>query len=108
MRTFLTLAVLAVLHFSCAHGQKAVLPEARQKVAVLKPLLGLSYEQVKKMEDAESSYLKLCKTAAGDEAKRQRANALRSSSLQRILSREQFVKFQAIENKRIKPVPLRS
>ncbi|MGC4232050.1 MAG: hypothetical protein QM594_03480 [Niabella sp.] len=109
MKSIYFLLIAGVLFVSCASSQTNT--EAKTKINEWRSLLKLSPEQVTKLETVESDYLaKMQKLKTADKKYNDQLSRLkqkRDISLQRILSREQYIKFQALEDNRIKRVPIR-
>lgn len=97
--------------FSCASSQNSVTYEAKRKIDELRYLIKLSPEQTKKLTIVETNYLKrsndLTESEKIQKSSLTKLNEKRTSSYKKILSREQFIKFQAIDKKLIKQVPVR-
>ena len=106
MKAIYFLLIAGVLFVSCASSQTYTVPEARTKINEWRSLLKLSPDQVTKLETAESDYLaKMQKLKTADKKYNEQLCKLkqkRDISLQRILSREQYIKFQILEDNRIK------
>lgn len=111
MKAIYFLLIAGILFISCASSQNNTVPEAKSKINEWRSLLKLSTEQVTKLETVESDYLaKTQKLNTADKKYNEQLSRLkqkRDISLQKILSREQYIKFQALEDNRIKRVPIR-
>jgi len=104
--------IFAVIFFglssTLAFSQKTNNNEINAKVEHLKSLLNLTDDQAKKLKQAETDYqnqLKKLNKNTNEKALTQLKDK-RSKKIQAGLTREQFLKFDAVENGRIKQVPI--
>lgn len=108
--SYFFIAALFLL-FSCASSQKAsYLKETQKKILALKPLIDLTDEQVEKMIIIEADFLKGSKALKYSPSYNMQKDALcqaRLNQIKELLRRDQYIKFDMIENKRIKPTPVR-
>jgi len=84
--------------------------EAQEKVNKMKPLVKLTDKQVEKMLLIEKEFLTESKKLTYSptyNAKLTSLNDKRIEKIKGILSRDQFITFGIMENKKIKDVPLR-
>ena len=112
MKKILFFSLCIFLYASCATSQNAkVKAEAQKKVDNLKSLIELTETQSQKMVEAEAAFLRdsgkltyspKYNTALAELQKK------RIGQMKEILTREQFVKFDLIDNNRIKKVPIRA
>ncbi|WP_460685656.1 hypothetical protein [Niabella aquatica] len=110
MKMIYLLMITGFLFVSCASSQNNT-SRANTPINEWRSLLKLSAEQVKKLETVERDYqARAQKLKAADKNYDEQLFKLkqkRTVCLQRILSREQYIKFQALENHLIKKVPVR-
>lgn len=104
--------IFAVIYFglssTLAFSQKANNNDIKAKVEHLKSLLDLTDDQAKKLEQAETDYQNQLKKLSKNtnEKTLTQLKEKRSKKIQAILTREQFIKLDAVENGRIKQVPI--
>lgn len=103
--------IATLLFLSCTSSQKSTyIKEAQKKVQIIKPLIELTDEQVVKMIDIEAEFLKQSRALRYSSSYQTQKETIANSRLNKIrelLQRDQYVKFDVIENKRIKPTPIR-
>lgn len=111
MKKLLFISISIILYTSCASSQNAVITkEAQQKVDKMKPILAMTDTQVEKMVAIEADYIKASKNLTYNSTYNSKLNTLKENRITRIkeiLSRDQYIKFDIIENDRIKRVPVR-
>ena len=112
MKKLLFISLCIIFYTSCASSQSALINrEAQQKVDKVKTLINLTDEQVKKMVGIEKEYIARKKKLTYSATYNSRLKALqdqRISAMKQILTRDQFIKLDLIENNRIKNVPIRA
>lgn len=112
MKKLFFMALCVILYTSCASSQNsAITQEAQKKVDNMKTIINLTEEQAKKMVGIETSFLKDSKKLSYSSTYTSKLKALqekRISEIKQVLTREQYVKFDLIENNRIKKVPIRA
>ncbi len=103
--------VAVLLLFSCASSQNTPSPDAKRKIEELRTLIHLSPDQARKLTLIEAGYLnksrQLSQRGNNKESDLTKLKQKRTSSYKKILSHEQFLKFQAIDNDLIKQAPVR-
>ena len=106
------MSLCVILYTSCATSQNAtIIAEAEKKVSNIKPMIGLSDTQAEKMIAIETEYLKETKKLTYSSAYNNKLKELkekRSNQIKEVLSRDQYIKFDMIDNNRIKKVPIRA
>jgi predicted RND superfamily exporter protein len=103
--------IAALVFFSCTSSQNTSSPDAKRKIEELRTLIHLSPDQAQKLASIEAGYLnkssQLSQQRNNKESQLTRLKQKRTSSYKKILSHEQFIKFQAIDNDLIKQAPVR-
>lgn len=110
MKRVLYFALFSLALASCASSQTAMSREARKKVDYWKPILKLTPDQESKMYHVEREFLSeesRIRNSGNDEKKIKNIKEKRVDDVKKILDYDQFLKFDAIEHKRLKKVPLR-
>jgi len=111
MKAIHFLLIAVCLSVSCASSQNNIAPEAKTKVNDWRGPLKLSAEQAKQTEIIESDFLiKAEKLKPADKDYGQQLSALqqkRKRDLKKVLSRDQFIKWQTLEKDTFKNVPVR-
>lgn len=113
---FISIALLAITTSIYSQESSDVILEAfragvEAKVSESQQLIGFSDEQASKVKEIQLEFLKEVRKAENcllcNKKKRMRKLVLnRDAELQKVLSREQYIKYDAIENGRIKKSPL--
>ncbi|TXI35343.1 MAG: hypothetical protein E6Q58_00365 [Niabella sp.] len=109
MKIFNLVFIPILLFFSCASQNAIALKESQKKVNELKTLLALSDQQVEKLTSIETNYLKDFQKLEYSLQYNSKLKALkdkRIASIKELLARDQFIKFDLLENNRIKQVPI--
>ncbi|MGE9312357.1 hypothetical protein ACLOAU_11950 [Niabella sp. CJ426] len=100
-----------LLCLSCTSSRNNTSPDAKRKIEELRALIHLSPDQAQKLTSIEASYIdkskQLRQQGNDKESDLTRLKQKRTSFYKKILSREQFIKFQAIDNELIKQAPVR-
>lgn len=113
MKTFYFLLVGVCMFISCASSQNSsgAYSEISSKVSEWRRLLKLSAEQVKQIGNVEMNFQSrvshLQSSHKNYDKELVRLQQKRNNKLKTILSREQYIKLQAIESDYIKKVPVR-
>jgi hypothetical protein len=111
MKKLFFIFICLVWFTSCAPSQNtAIATEAQQKVDAIKSILELTDAQAKKMTMIETDFLNASKKITDSSFDDSKINALRKkriTKIKKILSQDQFIKFDIIENNRIKNLPVR-
>ncbi len=88
---------------------ETLLKEAVKKVAYMQKIIGFSAEKAEKLKKVEFDYLKQVQSFKKEKVsedvlkeKLQELNHQKDAQLQKILERDQYLKYDAIENNRIK------
>ncbi|HOZ85380.1 MAG TPA: hypothetical protein PK191_07810 [Niabella sp.] len=113
MRNITLLLLSIIIHISCTSQNKTIHQEAQAKVNELRPLLSLSESQTIKFIRIETNYLKEIKKLPNSvelfeyNIHTKKIKEKRNSSLKTILSHEQLLRLDVIENNRINQIPIR-
>lgn len=111
MKTYYFLVPAIFLFFACASSQNTViLNEAQKKVSKLKPLIELTDEQAAKMVDIEAEFLKASKALKYSTSYNTQLKTIsekRVGKVKEVLSHQQFLKFDLIDNNRLIVPPIR-
>ena len=112
MKAFYFFLIGSLLWASCASSQNKVSADITDKATGWRTLLKLSADQTKRVESIETRYWKQVKQLNSEEKPSkqslQRLDEKRTKAFQNILSREQFIKWQAIDKKLLYDAPVRS
>ncbi len=111
MKAIYSSLLISFLCISCVAQNHSTRKEAREKINGLKKPLELTNSQAKKLINIETSYLKdsnrIAKYSNGQNYQLQNLKNKRVAEIKRLLSHEQFLKFDLIDNDRIKKTPIR-
>ena len=111
MKIVYTFIIPAFLFFSCAASQNIYTSEAKQHIEQFRHLIRASPEQTRQLIKAEAEFLnrsnRLLPHADDYRAKLDSLRQKRKQSFQKILSRDQYIKLDMIENNRLKSAPVR-
>lgn len=107
----LYLFVISLLSFCCASSQKSSLAEAKEDIDKIRTLINASADQALQLTKVQSIFLNKSKALEinkkADAEKLSDLKMKRNKSFKKILSREQYIKFSAIERSRDRDLPVR-
>lgn len=110
MKKVLYFLSICLVVSSCATSQSAMSKQAQKKVNDLKPVLNLTESQAKAMQQVETEYLlqeSKIRNSVNYNKLLKSYKEKRDVEVKKILDYDQYLKYDAIEGKRIKNVPLR-
>ncbi len=114
MKKLITLIVVSIFMISCSTTkgttkQEPLLSKAIEKVTSMQKLIKFSDKQAEKLKKLEFDYLKKVQSLKKDKISKdllkkrlQELNIKKDKQLQEILERDQYLKYDAIENDRLK------
>lgn len=103
--------IATLLFISCTSSQNLVSREAAQKVNAIKNSIPLTNKQAKKLTAIETEFLSKKRELESHDLSSLSIKELQEKRINKIkalLSRDQYIKFDMIENKRLKPSPVRA
>lgn len=111
MKAIYSSLLISLLCISCVAQNHSTRKEAREKINGLKKPLELTNSQTETLINIETSYLKdsnsIAKYSKEQNHQLQDLKNKRVAEIKRILSHDQFLKFDLIDNNRIKKTPVR-
>lgn len=109
MKKAMLFLISVIFIMSCVTSQPIISDAARKKVDNIKSLISLTEDQTNKLLVVESAYLdkmKNLEATSNKTSEQNKAYEIRIKRIKKILTKEQYRKFDAIESNRIKKVPI--